>query len=259
MSQIRPPAVAGYFYPAEEQALRSWLGAHLPLNQGSHRQPRALLLPHAGYRYSGALAAQGVATLARQGVARVVILAPAHRVPLRGVALPANDCRAFQTPFGTTVLDIQALAELTRHDGFIRYEEAHRQEHAIEVLLPLLQYRLSDFSLVPLVVGECSALWLASYLTPLLDGRTLLISSSDLSHFMTQEEARVLDEQTLAQILGLTPELGPHQACGCFGLNALLLLAREHEWQASLIGQSDSGVITGERERVVGYGCVGFY
>ncbi|MEW7864022.1 AmmeMemoRadiSam system protein B [Aeromonas diversa] len=259
MSQIRAPAVAGYFYPAEKQALHSWLCTHLDPLPFSHVSPHALLLPHAGYPYSGALAAQGVATLARQGITRVVILAPAHRVPLRGVALPDRECQGFQTPLGVVPLAMEALTALARHEGFIWSEEAHRQEHAIEVLLPLLQHRLVQFALVPLVVGDCDAAWLAAHLAPLLDESTLLISSSDLSHFMTQAQARALDDKTLAQVLSLMPGVGPRQACGCFGLNALLLLAKARGWRAMLLGQRDSGQVTGESERVVGYGCVGFY
>lgn len=258
MSRIRSAAVAGSFYPASAQVLCQWLQAQMHTANGELPTPHALLLPHAGYCYSGELAAAGVSLLAPAQVSRVIIMCPAHRVPVRGVALPAPDCEAFATPLGEVPLDRGALAALAA-EGMSCNELAHRDEHAIEVLLPLLQYRLDTFSLVPLVVGVCSPAWLGQRLLPLLETGSLLIASSDLSHYLSQAQARHLDHDTLARILALSPTLSGEQACGCFGLNALLWLARQQGWQPTLIGQQDSGQRFGETERVVGYGCVAFH
>jgi MEMO1 family protein len=259
MTSIRATAVAGHFYPADAVELRAWLESQPVTEPLEFYPPRMLLLPHAGYFYSGSLAVLGINQIPRGRYSRIILLAPPHRVHIEGVVLPAADCTAFTTPLGDIPLDLELLDYLDRRPGTQRSELAHRHEHAIEVQLPLLQHRLGDFLLTPLVIGDIPAKKLAALLRPLLNEQTLLIISSDLSHYLSYVEAQHQDAMTLTQILALEPELVPEQACGSEALNGALVLARKLGLRPRLLGQHNSGDINGEKLRVVGYAAVAFY
>lgn len=261
MSNIRAPAVAGTFYPADEEALNHWLDEQLPQPSVEYKAPRMLLLPHAGYGYSGKLAAMGVSQLSSHPYRRIIILSPAHKIYLEGVALPGAECQSFATPLGLVPLDQEGIAALMGQPGVCQSAVAHELEHAIEVQLPLLQRQLDYFELLPLVVGKCQPKELAKLLAPLLNNDTLLIVSSDLSHELSWLEAREQDTFTLTQILTLDKRhpLSGEQACGHYGINAALHLASGHKWRPRLLGHYNSGDVTGNKLRVVGYAALAFY
>jgi AmmeMemoRadiSam system protein B len=225
------------------------------------RAPKALIVPHAGYVYSGPVAATAYAALRpfARGISRVVLLGPAHRVYVRGAALP--DAGAFATPLGAVLVDeasVRALAELP----FVAPSElAHAAEHSLEVQLPFLQRALGEFTLVPLAVGRCSPEEVARILEALWGGdETLVLISSDLSHYLAYEEARTVDRSTAEAILALGPDALSHeQACGATPVNGLLVQARRHRLGARLLDLRNSGDTAGPREQVVGYGSFGFF
>lgn len=260
MPHLRPAAVAGTFYPADPLSLRQqfarWQQEAAPATSPPNAI-RALLLPHAGYCYSGAIAAQGIRLLPRQGIERVLILCPAHRVYLKGMALSSAD--GFTTPLGDIALDQAGQAQLAELPGVIQSDEAHRLEHAIEVQLPLLQQWLAPFSLLPVVVGDSSPSAVAALLEAVMTPQTLLILSSDLSHYLSWADARQRDAATLAQILGLQGPLTGEQACGCYGVNGALLWARRHRLQTQLLTAANSGDTAGDKYKVVGYAAIAFY
>ncbi len=259
MNLVRPTAVAGLFYDAASGPLHASLTALLEAASAAilHRPPRILILPHAGYVYSGSTAAAGYKLLSPHQFQRVLILCPAHSVPLRGMALP--DCSAFATPLGEVPLDMAAMASIDGMPGVVRNGEAHRFEHAIEVQLPFLQHQLQAFKLVPLVVGQCPARDVANVLARLMDDTTLLVVSTDLSHYLSWEEANHKDEQTIRQILRLEENLDGHQACGSYALNGALLWAREQGLSSTLLSHCNSGDRAGTKERVVGYVAVALH
>jgi len=217
--------------------------------------PKVLVAPHAGYVYSGRMAAEAYAQLrgVAQHIHRVVLLGPCHRVAVRGIALPS--VQAFETPLGKIPLDGDALRRLARLP-FVAYGDVvHAQEHSLEVHLPFLQTVLNDFSLVPLVVGECTPTEVSEALQALWGGdETLIVISSDLSHFLPYEDAREADDRTAKKILRLQSDLRGEEACGCRPLNGLLLLARQKNMHCELLGLCNSGDTAGDRQRVVGYG-----
>lgn len=258
MSSIRQPAMAGHFYPAEPAELETWLAAHITAPPVHWPVPQILLLPHAGYLYSGKLAAAGVSRLPAGIYQRLIILSPAHRMPVQGVALPGADCTGFATPLGEMPLDHAGIAALHDQPQVTQLALAHQQEHAIEVLLPMLRYRLGPLPVLPLVVGQMTPEALLELLLPLLDQHTLLVISSDLSHYLSYREAQAQDTLTLAQILALDASLQPEQACGHTAINMALLLSRKRMLLPALVGQHNSGDITGERTRVVGYASLSF-
>lgn len=263
MTATRLPAVAGTFYPGDPAALAAEVAAYLgeaaaPARAG--RAPKAIIAPHAGYAYSGPIAASIYARLApRAGAIRRVVLAgPAHRVFVRGVAVPAAD--AFATPLGRVPLDHEAI-EALRALPFVEVSErAHAQEHSLEVHLPFLQSVLGDFRLVPLVVGEARPEHMAALFDTLWGGEeTLVVVSSDLSHYLPYEAARKRDAATAASIMRLDPSLAPEDACGAAPINGLLALARRRGLEAERIDLRTSGDTAGGRDRVVGYGAFAFH
>jgi AmmeMemoRadiSam system protein B/AmmeMemoRadiSam system protein A len=267
---VRPPAVAGMFYTGQEQALREQVGALLAAVSASAAAtlatrpspatwPKALIVPHAGYIYSGSTAAQAYARLApgRAAIRRVVLLGPVHRVPVRGLALPGVD--AFSTPLGLVALDQSALSAIAGLPQVVTSPAAHAKEHSLEVQLPLLQTVLQDFSLVPLAVGDASAAEVAEVLDLLWGGpETVIVVSSDLSHYLPYEVARETDGQTVQAILTGQPNLNHRQACGATPVNGLTLAARRHGLRPRLLAQNNSGDTAGDRQRVVGYAALAF-
>lgn len=260
---VRPAAVAGMFYPATATALANEVGQLLRNADGQTLpRPKAIIVPHAGFIYSGAIAASIYAPLAalRGTIRRVVLLGPTHRVAVHGLALPA--CSAFATPLGTVPVDGQSIAELlefSRLPQLVISDAAHAEEHSLEVQLPFLQTVLGEFSLVPLAVGRASAEQVAAVLDSLWGGdETLIVVSSDLSHYLPYDAARQSDAQAAARILALDPALDHQQACGATPVNGLLLAARRHGLQAQQIDLRNSGDTAGDKRRVVGYGAFSF-
>ncbi|AGX88701.1 AmmeMemoRadiSam system protein B [Candidatus Symbiobacter mobilis] len=257
--RIRPAAVAGLFYPADPAVLFREVLALLGDTAGAAAPPKAMIVPHAGYVYSGQTAALGYRKLcaARGTITRVVLLGPAHTVPLQGLALPGVD--AFDTPLGRVPIAPEATAQLAHLPQVLVSEAAHAQEHALEVQLPFLQTVLDQFSLVPLVVGAASTQEVAQVLLALWGGpETLLLVSSDLSHYLHHDAASALDAQTIASILALRPDVRREQACGAIPINGMLLAAQRKGLRPALLGRCNSGDVTLDRSRVVGYCAVAF-
>jgi len=265
MHTIRLPAVAGTFYPGDSPSLASTVvgllaqaRAELPRATPSP-PPKALIVPHAGYIYSGLIAARAYAQLdgLRHQIRRVVLLGPVHHFALRGLALPGVS--AFRTPLGELPVDSQAVAELSALQQVTVSAGAHAMEHSLEVQLPFLQMVLDDFELLPLAVGDATPQEVAQVLEALWGGpETLFVVSSDLSHYMSYASAQQADSQTVSRILSLDATLTHTQACGGTPLNGLLLTARRHDLQARLLGLCNSGDTAGDRQRVVGYAAIAF-
>jgi len=263
---VRRPAVAGTFYPADPAALRGAVdrllaGVAAPPGPApdAPAAPKALIVPHAGYVYSGATAATAYARLARAaaGIRRVVLLGPAHRLPFSGLALPG--ARQFATPLGTVAVDADAVAIARELPQVVEIPLAHAGEHSLEVQLPFLQRVLPEFTLLPLVVGDATGAMVAGVLDALWGGpETLIVVSSDLSHYHAYREACALDEATAARILAFSPDLDHEQACGATPINGLLLAARRRGLRVELIDLRNSGDTAGDRHRVVGYAAFGF-
>ena len=254
----RRPAVAGSFYPAQPDRLRRQVvGLLADAGTPPKITPKALIAPHAGYIYSGSPAAAAFATLrdCAQTLARVVLIGPAHYVAIRGIALPSVD--AFETPLGRVSVDHDALNEITGLPFVSGNDAAHAPEHALEVELPFLQVVLPSFSLVPLIVGDATAHEVAQVLARLWAGpETLLLISSDLSHYHSYETARRLDAATAAVIeRGEWASLGAGQACGYLPIAGLLIEANRHKLKARRLSLCSSGDTAGPRDQVVGYGA----
>ena len=260
-ASIRPAAVAGAFYPDAAPALENIVSLMLmKAPRGASSCPKAIIVPHAGYVYSGPIAASVYAPLRRlRGtVERVVLLGPTHRVAVNGLALPT--CKAFATPLGDIRIDSQAVAAIKDLPQVVFSDAAHAQEHSLEVQLPFLQIALGEFSLLPLAVGEASPSTVAEVLERLWGGKeTLIVVSSDLSHYQPYELAQQIDKQTAQHILDLDPTIHHQQACGASPVNGLLFAARKHGLLAELIDLRNSGDTAGDKARVVGYGAFSFH
>lgn len=263
MSETRPAAVAGSFYPGEASALAAEVTTYLaqarPAPAGSPL-PKALIAPHAGYVYSGPIAASVYARLRPlQGrISRVVLAGPAHRVFVRGAAIPS--VRRFGSPLGVVTLDAQGLAALRRLPFVEVSDRAHALEHSLEVHLPFLQAVLGTFTLVPVVVGDATPAEMAELLEAVWGGdETLIVVSSDLSHYLPYEDARARDRATAAAILRLEASLVPDEACGAAPINGLLEAARRRRLVAEQVDLRNSGDTAGDRDRVVGYGAFAFH
>jgi AmmeMemoRadiSam system protein B len=263
MAEIRPPAVAGTFYPAEASRLRAAVEGHLATAGRPHpdRPPKAVIAPHAGYVYSGPVAGRAFAALgaAASEIRRVVVIGPAHFVPFRGLAAPGAD--AFQTPLGHVPLDRDAIETILDLPQVRAADRPHEPEHALEVELPFLQAVLSDFALVPLLVGDATPAAVAEVLSWLWGGaETLIVISSDLSHYHDYDTARRLDAGTAGQIEALDGSgLGPYAACGHLPIAGLLIEARERGLRCERLDLCNSGDTAGPKERVVGYGAWAFH
>lgn len=261
-SPIRPPAVAGMFYPADRGELRAEVRSYVERGfpQTFPLPPKALIVPHAGYVYSGPIAGSAYATLApsRRTITRVVLAGPSHRVGFRGMAL--SDTTIFRTPLGDVPVDTKAQKIIEHLPGVIHLDRAHRDEHGIEVHLPFLQETLASFTIVPIVVGDAGESQVAAVLNALWGGdETLIVISSDLSHYLSYDEAVRVDRMTSDAILRLAPEdIGPDQACGRIAIQGLLIAAGYHHLNAHLLDLRNSGDTAGDRSRVVGYGAYAF-
>jgi MEMO1 family protein len=258
MAAVRKPAVAGLFYPDDARTLKAELGRYLSdVTPSAAPAPKAIIVPHAGYIYSGPIAASAYARLesARKRIRRVVLLGPAHRVGFRGLARPTAEY--FETPLGRVPIDAAALAQIADLPQVVARDDAHAQEHSLEVHLPFLQTLLDDFTLVPLVVGEASAAEVGEVIERLWGGpETLIVISSDLSHYHSYAVARQLDRATSAAIEQLRYEdLDYESACGRNPVSGLLHVARRRGLTARMIDLRNSGDTAGPRDQVVGYGA----
>ncbi len=256
---VRPAAVAGLFYPDEPHELRSIIAACLKesVAQATPLVPKALIVPHAGYVYSGPVAASAYARLApiRDQIRRVVLLGPAHRVAFHGIAV--SSAYAFETPLGRVEIDQEALSHALTLPGVRVLDRAHTAEHSLEVQLPFLQTVLGEFRLTPFLVGDATPEEVANLIEALWNGdETLLLVSSDLSHYLSYEAARRIDRETTGAIERLAPEeIGYDQACGRLPVQGLLLAARRHGLRVTTLDLRNSGDTAGPRDSVVGYGA----
>ncbi len=269
MTHIRPTAVAGSFYPADPHALRDALAGHLAAAGSAEtgpaeRAPKLLVVPHAGYVYSGDVAGLGYAALApwHGRISRVVLLGPVHRVAVRGLAAPTVS--AFETPLGPVPVDRAALASLSGLRQVVQADLPHAMEHSLEVQLPFLQTVLgTGFTLVPLAVGDTHPSEVAEVLERLWGGdETLIVISSDLSHYLPYAQAQATDRATVQRILAFATNLRGDEACGAAPLNGALLVAQRQRLVPRLLGLRNSGDAPAKahasRDRVVGYGAIAF-
>ena len=260
MLRTRPAAVAGTFYPGDSRTLTlsvDQLLAEAKPETALH--PKALIVPHAGYVYSGSTAARAYAMLAPRAneIRRVILLGPTHRVAVNGLALP--EAEAFSTPLGNVRLDAQAITSIADLPQIVFSDRVHADEHSLEVHLPFLQRVLDSFTLVPLAVGHATPEAVAEVLDILWGGpETLIVVSSDLSHFLPYATAQQVDSNTCRHILQLDTHIHPEQACGAFPVNGLLLAASRRGLTPTLLGLCNSGDTAGDRGRVVGYAAIAF-
>lgn len=258
---IRPPAVAGMFYPGEpnelDRTVRTLLAAVSPVS--TFLPPKAIIVPHAGYLYSAPIAASAYARLAplADTVRRVVLLGPCHRVAVRGLAVPS--VATFATPLGEIPLDQAAITAALQLPQVVRHDTAHAAEHSLEVQLPFLQKVLNDFTLVPFAVGYASPDEVADVLDLLWGGpETLIVISSDLSHYHAYADAQRRDQHTAADITHLRLLIDHEQACGAAPINGLIKIAQRRGLQPELLDLRNSGDTAGDKSRVVGYASFAF-
>ncbi len=260
MANVRPAAVAGMFYPDDAPTLKQMVRGFLDQATSSGAPPKAIIAPHAGYIYSGPVAASAYHLLEskRDQIKRVVLLGPSHRVPLLGLAASSAD--TFSTPLGTIPLDQEMIGQLSQLPQVKLMNEAHMMEHSLEVHLPFLQTILNEFVLVPLVVGETSANEVCEVLEQAWgDDSTLIVISSDLSHYHDYETARAMDNQTSEAIEHLDPsKIGYDNACGRIPVSGLLTLARKRGMNVETVDLRNSGDTAGSKDQVVGYGAYVF-
>ncbi len=253
----RQPAVAGSFYPANPEQLHLMVDQYLHDAATDKKAPKAIIVPHAGYIYSGSIAANAYARLikAHDRITRVVLIGPSHRIAFRGLAVSRSE--TFTTPLGSVPVDQEAVKTIVRLP-FVEYlEQAHTFEHSLEVQLPFLQEVLDNFDIVPIVAGDASAEQVSQVLDALWGGdETLIVISSDLSHYHDYASAQQMDKATSRLIEKLQYEyLASEFACGKVPVSGLLKLAREKSLSVKTIDLRNSGDTAGDKTSVVGYGA----
>jgi len=263
---IRKSAFAGSFYPAERSKLAAMIDSLTrqvktgKVNKPPHTSLKALIMPHAGYIYSGLTAAHASQVLSKNQFEKIIVLAPDHRVGFAGGAV--SDVVAYETPMGLIKLHDDAAGLRRKSNLFQAVAASDRYEHSLEVLLPFLQYYLGDFELIPIVVGRGDISRYAAEIDPLLDANSLLAVSSDLSHFLPYSQAVARDQETIKAILNLDSDnllAIDNAACGKVPILITMSMARRHGWQPVLLHYSNSGDTAGDRQRVVGYTAIAFY
>lgn len=259
MENVRPTAVAGLFYPSDSNELSNMVCkelSHARVPSEGHI-PKALIVPHAGYIYSGGIAASAYNYLkpVRHIIKHVVIIGPSHHVGFDGLALSSADY--FATPLGNLRLNKDSKAKLSHITGVHVFDQAHAAEHSLEVQLPFLQQSLDDFSITPIVAGNATPELVAQVIETLWGGpETLIVISSDLSHYHDYQTAQQLDNNTSQAILDLDfNAIHSNNACGCIGVNGLLKLSDQYQLIPSIIDLRNSGDTAGSKDRVVGYGA----
>ena len=260
MNEVRPPAVAGLFYPAAPDELRPLVDGFLAAAASEPGySPKAVIAPHAGFVYSGPIAGSAFACFAADAdvIHRVVLIGPAHRLPVRGLALPGQ--AAFGTPLGAVQIDAELVGSIIDLPQVSVNQAAHSPEHCLEVELPFLQTVLGEFSILPLLVSSVEAEEVAAVLDRVWGGpETRIVVSSDLSHYLSYDAARDTDRATAQQVLELDEPVAEHRACGALAINGLLSTARRRRMTVRLLDLRNSGDTAGDRMRVVGYGSFGF-
>jgi len=256
---IREPAFSGSFYPSDPNELRSLASRFV--QQASLAEPqgilRGLVVPHAGYRYSGAIAGSAYKLLqaSANGIGRVLLLGPSHQTFFTGIAL--SHAVSFRTPLGELPIDPELRQVVSVLPGVLELESAHAQEHSLEVQFPFLQVSIGDVAILPLVVGHCDYELVSSLIFRCFDvfSDLLVIVSSDLSHYLSYRDAQRCDADTEQMIHHTESNIEPAQACGYFPLNGLLDVVRKQEWKIQTLDVRNSGDTSGDRSRVVGYGA----
>jgi len=260
MNTVRRPAVAGMFYPGEAARLRETVESLLAKASPRDLRPKALIVPHAGYIYSGPVAASAYRLLEpiAAGIRRVVLLGPSHYVPFKGLALPSATRLA--TPLGEVAVDAVSAESVKRFAAVKVRDDAHAREHSLEVQLPFLQVALGEFTIVPLAVGSALAEDTAEVLDALWGGaETLIVVSSDLSHYHPYATAAVVDRETTEAIERLDGRfIDGERACGCHPIRGLLHCVRRRGLRVTTLDQRNSGDTAGDKSRVVGYGAWAF-
>lgn len=257
-TEVRQPAVAGQFYTADPEALQKEVDELLEAaDEPDEKAPKAVIAPHAGFMFSGTVAATAYARLApaRERVRRVVVLGPSHFVPVRGLA--ASSAARFATPLGEMPVDANGLETALAQPGVSVFDRAHEREHAIETQLPFIQRVLGDVAIIPLVVGDATPEEVGQVLSALWgDEETAIAISSDLSHFHEDAVARDLDATTARMIVTLrADELGPDNACGYLPIGGLLWNAARREARMRTLQMANSSDAGGPGDSVVGYGA----
>jgi len=262
VADIRQPAVAGKFYPDSPDELRAEVRSYIAhgIVPSPLPVPKAMIAPHAGYIYSGPIAGSAYACLKSQKavIKRVILLGPSHRVAFKGIA--GSSMAAFNTPLGDVPVDRSSCEEIADLPGMITFDLAHRDEHGLEVHLPFLQETLEDFSIVPLVVGDAKPQDVATIIEHVWGGpETLIVVSSDLSHYLTYDEAARIDRRTSKSIEQLDAfAIGFDHACGRIPVQGLILEAQSHRLIATTLDLRNSGDTAGDKRQVVGYGAYVF-
>jgi len=262
-THIRQPAVAGSFYPQSEEPLIAMLNQLMAESLPTEELtvcPKVLIAPHAGYMYSGSIAASAYKLLNPYShqISRVVLLGPSHRVPLQGIAIPDNSY--FKTPLGTIAVDQPSIDKIRELPSVKVSPHAHEYEHSLEVQLPFLQYALEEFDIVPLVVGQVPPETVSQVINQLWgDKETLFIVSTDLSHYQSYERAQSLDQHTTQAITSFATNITGDQACGCNPLNGMLHAASQHYLNATVLDLRNSGDTAGSKDQVVGYGAYALF
>lgn len=259
---VRPPAVAGRFYPDDPPELEAAVRGFLASGRGSPRDtlPVALVAPHAGYEYSGPVAGSAYALVAHASheLRRVVLLGPSHHVAFEGLALP--ECEGFATPLGEHAVDSGAVQALAVRPSVRRWARPHRNEHSLEVQIPFVRVALGALPLVPILTGDAEAEEVADVLEALWTAETLVVVSSDLTHYLPYQRARDADAATAAVVEALDVDgIDPRRACGAVALRGLMEWARRRGLTACCVDLRNSGDSAGSRNRVVGYGAFAFW
>lgn len=255
MGKFRAPAVAGLFYPSDSVALENTVGGYLGSSvSAQNTQPKILIVPHAGYRYSAQTAAKAYSRLApfKNKIKNVILVGPSHHVGFKGFALSPDD--SFVTPLGQVAINKEISAELKAKPEFIYSADAHKDEHSLEVQLPFMQKVLKDFQIIPVLYGSDNPAELAKALAPYLQRPdTLIVFSADLSHYYTYDDAQKMDSHTGDLVAARRPEVEEHMSCGAIGINTALLLSQEYKLYPELLDMVNSGDVTGDKSGVVGY------
>ncbi|MDH5654459.1 MAG: AmmeMemoRadiSam system protein B [Spirochaetia bacterium] len=258
METVRESAVAGSFYPDEKKHLADLVDSYLSGEDKKNPLPEAIIVPHAGYMYSGAVAGKGYTSIKQLDIKNILIIGPAHRVYVNGLAIP--DCDAFVTPLGKISVNKELYPELVKLPFISINDEAHKDEHCIEVQLPFLQRLFTSFQIIPVLAGNADEEQIQT-LFDLTSGKIdLIIVSSDLSHYNSYETAKNLDRNAANSIEALDPfSLESEQACGSRPIKGLLLYAKRAGLKVKTLVLQNSGDVSGSRSSVVGYGSFIFY
>jgi len=254
--KIRRAAVSGRFYPSDKLELSKIISSFMRKAVITNREiPKAIISPHAGYIYSGQIAAAGYKVLERpNNIKKIILFAPSHFANFDGIV--ASNVDFFETPFGKIKVNNNSIERLEKKSLINVDNFAHEQEHSIEVQLPFLQYILNEFQIVPLLVSSNGFKNIPAIINELMDKETLIVVSSDLSHYLPYEKAVITDKKTADHILNLEyDELSIDSACGIGAIKGLLLYTKIKHGKIDLIELKNSGDTSGDKSSVVGYGA----